>query len=307
MNDPVSLPGKLWAYLLERFPPGPTLLYGGALFCAAWGLAGRLPGATPGGWSAPVLGSLVFFLALLHVRLMDEHKDDQDDRIAHPDRLLSRGVVTLRDLKGLLVVVVAAEIVLAALLGLPALLTWAALFGFTLLMLFEFGVGAWLSRHLGWYLISHQAMVLLMVLFAASTRLSLPSIAPTSWLALAVLALAMICATVTFELGRKTWNPEREHAHADSYTRVWGRPRTVATTMAVALTGLLAWAWLLPAVGASWIPLAVTAAATLSLMAAELAFLRDPSRARSKLVELAGALYALSALIGAAVGLIAAG
>jgi 4-hydroxybenzoate polyprenyltransferase len=306
MSDPRGTPGKLWAYLMERFPPGPTLLYGAALFCAAWGLAGHLPGAEPASWLEPTLGSLVFFLALLHVRLMDEHKDYEDDRIAHPDRLLSRGVVTLRMLKGFMAVVVALELALALWLGWAAFLAWAALFAFTLAMLVEFGVGAWLSRHLGWYLVSHQAMVLLMVVFAACVRLDPRGLGGPAWVELAVLGLAMICATVTFELGRKTWEPEREHERADSYTRAWGRPRTVVTTLAVALAGLLAWAWLLPAVGIGWVPIAVMGAAALLLVGLELRFLRRPVRQNAKLVELGGAVYALVALITAAVATIIA-
>lgn len=306
MSDPQTLPGKLWAYLLERFPPIATLLYGGALFCVAWGLAGRLPGASKGWWLDALVGSLVFFLALLHVRLMDEHKDYDKDCEAHPDRLLSRGVVTLRMLKGLLAVVLVVEAGLAALLGLPALVAWLVLFAFTLAMLVEFGVGAWLSQRLGWYLISHQAMVVLMAAFAAATRLDLLRLSGSGLLALGMLSLGMICATVTFELGRKTWSPDREHDSADSYTRVWGRPRTVATTMVVALTGLAAWTWLLLAVGASWVPAALTGCSVLLLAALEVLFLRQPTKKHSKLVELAGAVYALVALIGGAVGFIVA-
>ncbi len=304
MSDPLSLPGKLWAYLLERFPPVPTLLYGGALFCVAWGLGGRLEGAGGGGWLQALLGTLVFFTCLLHVRLMDEHKDYERDCEAYPDRLLSRGVVTLRMLKGLLAVVLLAEAALAAALGLQALIVWVALLAFTLAMLVEFGIGEWLSERLGWYLISHQAMVLIMATFGVAPRVDLLALSPASWVKVGVLGLGMICATVTFELGRKTWSHDREHDSADSYTRVWGRRRTVATTMAVAIAGLGAWTWLLLAVGASWIPAAVTAGAVVLLLVAELRFLQKPERKRSKLVELAGAVYALAALIGAAVGFV---
>jgi len=306
MSDPNTTVGKLWAYLMERFPPVATLLYGGALFCVAWGAAGRLPGASSGSWVDAVLGSLVFFLALLHVRLMDEHKDYDKDCEAYPDRLLSRGVVTLRMLKGMLGVVLVLEAGLAAMLGVQALVVWLALFAFTLAMLVEFGVGEWLNRRLGWYLVSHQAMVLLMAVFAAAVRVDLLALPPTSLVALGMLGLGMICATVTFELGRKTWSPDREHASADSYTKVWGRPRTVVTTMAVALTGLGAWAWLLMALGASWFPAAIAAACVLLLLAVEIFFLRQPTKKASKLVELTGAVYALAALIGSAVGFIAA-
>lgn len=306
MSDPRTLPGKLSAYLVERFPPAATLLYGGALFCVAWGLGGHLSGATRAWWTHAILGTLVFFLCLLHVRLMDEHKDYERDCEAYPDRLLSRGVVTLGMLKGFLVVVLVLQLGLAALLGLQALLVWVGLFAFSLAMLVEFGVGEWLSERLGWYLISHQAMVLIMAVFAVATRVDLLELGTADWVKIGVLGLGMICATVTFELGRKTWSPDREHASADSYTRVWGRPRTVVTTVAVAGAGVLCWAWLLPAVGASWIPAVVTAGCAVLLLVVELVFLRQPVKKHSKLVELAGAVYALAALIGAAVGFILA-
>ncbi len=306
MSDPVSLPAKLWAYLLERFPPGPTLLYAGALFCAPWALAGALPGAAPARWGQAVLGSLVFFLCLLHVRLMDEHKDHDKDREAYPDRLLSRGVVTLKMLEGMLAVTLAVEVCLAFALGLQALAVWVGLLLFTLAMLVEFGVGAWLSERLGWYLISHQAMVVIMTVLGVAARADLSALDAGAWSLVAVASLGMVCATVTFELGRKTWSPDREHPSADSYTRAWGRPRTVATTLVVATVGAACWTWLLPAAGASWVPAAVTGGAVLLLAIAELAFLKRPDRGRSKLVELAGAVYALAALIGAALGLLLA-
>ncbi len=306
MADPKTLPGVLWAYLMERFPPAATLLYAAALFYASWGFAGTLEGASPGRILPSLAGAGVFFLALLHVRLMDEHKDYEDDLVAYPQRLLSRGVVTLQQLRSFLWVVLALEAALAAMLGMVALATWALLLGFTVAMFVEFGIGEWLRRHLGWYLISHQAMVVLMVFLAVVVRMEPGVLDVQGWLRVALLAGAVMSATVTFEIGRKTWSPDREHAHADSYTRDWGRPRTVITTLAVAGTGAGIWCWLLCQVGASWIPMVLVACAVATLVVAELAFLRNPVEKTSKLVELAGAVYALVSLIGCAVGFIVA-
>lgn len=306
MSEPTSLPGVLWAYLLERFPPAATLLYAAALFYASWGFAGTLDGAGEARILPSIAGAGVFFLALLHLRLMDEHKDYQDDVVAHPQRLLSRGVVTLEQLRGFLLVVLVFEAALAATLGWLPFAVWLLILGFTVAMLVEFGIGPWLERHLGWYLISHQAMVALMVLLAVVLRVDAAALTAGGWLRVAVLAGAVMSATVTFELGRKTWSPDREHAHADSYTRDWGRPRTVVTTLAVAGAGAGAWCWLLLQAGASWIPMLLVALAVVALTAVELAFLRRPVKKTSKLVELAGAVYALVGLIGCAVGFIAA-
>ena len=59
---------------------------------AAW-VATALGGGElrPQGWA----GAAIVWLVFLHLRIFDEHKDAAQDRQAYPDRLLSRGVVTL--------------------------------------------------------------------------------------------------------------------------------------------------------------------------------------------------------------------
>ena len=304
MSDPTSVPGALWAWLRERFPPGPAALYAAAIFYAAWAGAGAVPDAPAPRWAGSAAGALILVLALLHVRIFDEHKDFEDDRVAHPERLLSRGIVTLRQLRGLLVPVLALEAALSAALGTAVFWAWLLLLGFTLAMRVDFGCRPFLARHPAANLALHQLIVLPMVLLAAAERAGGRMPAP-AWLPrLGLCALAVMGATVTWEIARKTWSPGREHARADSYSCAWGRGRAAAAALATAGLGCGAWAGLLRWGGASTWALLPALLALALLAIAELRFLRDPTAGRSKRVELAGALFALLSLIGGAAGIL---
>ena len=91
MGPDAPWPRRLGGWTRERFPPVVyTLLV--VLFHAAAVLVAR--GLTAeGGWAPQA--AVVVWLVFLHLRVFDEHKDFEKDREAYPDRLLSRGVVTL--------------------------------------------------------------------------------------------------------------------------------------------------------------------------------------------------------------------
>jgi hypothetical protein len=207
---------RLGGYLAERFPPVVytvlvTLFFGSALLLAR----AQDPGAQgqPEAW----LGVLVVWLAFLHLRLMDEHKDFESDKLAYPDRLLSRGVVSLTLLGRLLVGVVLVEAVLAWQLGLLAFQWWLVMFLFTLAMRYEFGVGAWLSRHILIYAITHNPVVALLAIFAhVATGLG--------WNANYLFYVGLVSmGSLAFEVGRKIRLPHEEIVGVPSYSSAFGR------------------------------------------------------------------------------------
>src|SRR6185436_6178910 len=119
-------PRRLSAYLAERFP-----LLGHGLLIAAYYSSNQFlaralttPGRPMHYDRTSLLGAVTLFCFFFHLRVFDEHKDWADDVIHHPDRVLQRGVVTLRDLRVLGGIAIAVEIVLAAVRGAPALAAW---------------------------------------------------------------------------------------------------------------------------------------------------------------------------------------
>lgn len=212
---------RVGAYLDERFPVGAygtlVAVFSASAMLCAWGLQGEL--SRPAHlWLRGAAAGLVVLLAFFHIRVFDEHKDAVGDRRAHPERLLSRGVVTLGLLARLGALAVVLQALLAGALGLPALLAWLAVFAFTLLMRVEFFVGAWLQRRLLLYALSHNPVVALLALFLWAA-----SGAPWDWAFLALAAFASL-SMLGFELARKLHLPEEEHPEVPSYSSVLGRP-----------------------------------------------------------------------------------
>jgi hypothetical protein len=234
LDGTLPLPMRLYGWLDERFPPVVytvlvLLFYGSAVVVAR---------ASGGGGAAAPLAAVVVWLAFLHLRIFDEHKDFAKDVAAYPQRLLSRGVVTLPLLARVGVVAIACEAALAALLGPRAFVAWAAALSFSVAMRFEFGVGPWLERRLVAYAITHNPIVALLAIFLhAATG------AAWSWAFVAYVAVVS-AGSLGFEIGRKTRRPHEEHPGVPSYTTHLGQARArgllaavhAVTAAAVALT-----------------------------------------------------------------------
>ena len=118
------LPARVWAYLLERFPPAAYTVLVGLFTTSAVMLVGRQTAVAPS-FDVVLRAGAVVLLVFLHLRLMDEHKDYAADAAAYPDRCLSRGVVTLPLLFRLGVVAVVLEAVLAVSLSIEAAVAYA--------------------------------------------------------------------------------------------------------------------------------------------------------------------------------------
>ncbi|KAF9900755.1 hypothetical protein BX616_002513 [Lobosporangium transversale] len=109
----------------------------------------------------------VFFLITL--RVMDDLKDVDTDIVAHPERPLPRGLVTTHEasivVHTLVLVLVLNGIALAIVENLASGLLCIATTLYYYAMFKEFGCGHWLNAHPILYVISHQLVVLLMIIF----------------------------------------------------------------------------------------------------------------------------------------------
>lgn len=230
------LPARVWAYLLERFPPAAYTVLVGLFTTSAVMLVGRQTAVAPS-FDVVLRAGAVVLLVFLHLRLMDEHKDYAADAAAYPDRCLSRGVVTLPLLFRLGVVAVVLEAVLAVSLSIEAAVAWVVCLIFTLLMRFEFGVGAWLNRRLLLYAITHNPVVALLAFF-------LWTVAGGAHDRLLALYIGIVSVgSLAFEIGRKIRLPEEEIVGVDSYSSVLGKgaaDRLLAGLRLVTGLGLLA-------------------------------------------------------------------
>ena len=254
--DPSTELGRVRAYLAERFPLAAYAVLV-ALFHIAGSLAavrlGGLGGGDGGGeirWWAAVVVLLVFF----HLRVFDEHKDFAKDVVSHPQRLLSRGVVTLPMLRRWAAVAILLEALFAASCGGWAFAAWVGVFLFTVAMRYEFGVGTLLERNLLLYAVTHNPVVAGLALFIyASTG--------AAWDNRYLLFVAAASfGSLGFEIGRKTRQPEEEIASVPSYSSVYGRPLAGAMVQACVAFCLVFATLFTHSLTDSWLPLLPMAA-----------------------------------------------
>lgn len=209
------------AWAATRFPPALglvlALMYLDAILVGSLAAGHKPPQLAP----EDLLGFLAFLAFFLGLRIYDEFKDNESDRVLHADRLTVTGVMPLSDLGRINAVglVLQAAACLWFDRGVGAVtITWAAAVLFSLLMLKEFFIPEWLNAHPVLYSVSHAGVMPLAFLWAVTMGArGFVSSAAVWWLC----ALA-IAAAFLLELSRKLRAPSDERPGVTSYTRIFG-------------------------------------------------------------------------------------
>jgi 4-hydroxybenzoate polyprenyltransferase len=211
-------------YLKERFPLIPNLLVALGITHSARIIAELKTGASFSGINTvlAVTGGMLF---LAQIRLMDEYKDFEKDKIAHPDRPLPRGLFQHHEFGSWIFRFNICMIVLSFLIAWLLNPVSGVLFGLgTLylgLMFKEFYLGEWLAKRPLLYAISHQLIIFPMGAFVYSCyHPEILSNDSVFWFCLLLLG-----AFFGFEVGRKL-NPDA-HPILKTYLSQYGKNKTV--------------------------------------------------------------------------------
>lgn len=158
---------RVWLYFKEMYPPIPSLTIAVVSFFNLYFILQILLRALPlapaplqVSWPG-VAGALTLFLFLLFLRISDELKDYESDKIMFPDRLVPSGRVLLSDLKGLMAVAIAVMWLLNIFVT-QVPLAFGALFVFGMLMLYYFFLRNYIAKSLILALVTHNPSVILM-------------------------------------------------------------------------------------------------------------------------------------------------
>jgi 4-hydroxybenzoate polyprenyltransferase len=223
-------------FIRERFPPPVNVPFAVLLSGAA-----AVTALPPHDWNGTTLVKAVllaaaFVLFLFRLRVLDEIKDCGADRRVNPDRPLARGLIPLAQAKRAAVLLAAAELFLTLPAGPPAAAAWAISAVFSFLMYKEFFAGAYLSRSLFLYALSHApAMALAAIWVAAGVAGLWPWALRPSF---AWYAASLIPVTVLYDVARKTWEPGQEKRERASYSKDMGvRGAARLTSVLVLVSG----------------------------------------------------------------------
>lgn len=211
---------RLWLYLKEMYPPIPSFLIAVVSVYNLYFMLQILQGQPQLQIDTPsVGGALTLFFFLLFLRISDELKDLETDKVLFPERLVPSGKVLVSDLKVLMAVSV---IVMWALnlfvTGVP--LAFGVLFGFGVLMFFYFGLRDVISQSLLLALITHNPSVLIMnfyVIAIYAQQFQQPLWTPRHFFLAALFWIPGLC----WELARKIRAPQDEDDY-ETYSKIFG-------------------------------------------------------------------------------------
>ncbi|WP_265560231.1 hypothetical protein [Streptomyces hygroscopicus] len=225
-----QVPARLGRFILRMFPPHIYATYGLLWVLALESSAVALSGTAwrPSGATWVRVVSVV--LALLFLRMLDEKKDFEYDRVHHPDRPLVTGAITVRELRGAMAAITAVVAGLNAAQSATAVLLVLAALGYALfLAALERRSSAVRNRQLLNLAVTYPVQVLLGAYVYGS--LAAAGTVTADWHGAVLLALCA-CVFLHFEFARKTaWEAE---PGARRYSAVLGPRRSAAVTAGLA-------------------------------------------------------------------------
>lgn len=194
----------------------------------------------PINWGAMAVGACGAFIFFVVLRIMDEFKDYENDRIAHPQRPLPRGLLApeqvARAVNFLVVTMLIYAIAVAFTnntLGLFASLCYLLVTGYLWLMYREFYAAAWLTKRPLLYAASHQLILIPLCYFCTLMEY------PIAWLhpKPVLFGITVLGAFFTYEVCRKL--DPNAHPLIGTYLSHYGTLPTIAlTACTIALSAL---------------------------------------------------------------------
>lgn len=223
-----------WFRFIQQMLPLQVILPAGAACFLAPYLVGALLSPGPQvDWSL-LIGAITLPGMLIVLRTMDELKDYESDQRLNNRRPLVTGVVTVQDLRWLLLALSIIMLVLNALAGPVVFWTFVVVLGYAFLMLKYF---FWprIARSLILAVVTHNPIVPLLNIYALSFVAR-----HTGWDALGLghvaVVLAFWCPALAWEIARKIRAPAEETEYV-TYSRLFGHRRATMLAFSVAALG----------------------------------------------------------------------
>lgn len=170
-----------------------------------------------------VLSALVVLAIFFHMRIFDEIKDYKFDLVAHKDRPLARGLISVSEAKHAAFILIILELCFAFFISSAAFISAFCTVLYSLVMYKEFFIGIWLRPRMATYALAHTLVSCWMSVFVFSSVTGLNFWQISKTFGMFVLVNWMIFNI--FEFGRKTFGKEEEQALVESYSKRLGPVR----------------------------------------------------------------------------------
>ena len=219
---------RLNKYTKERFPVFPAIIFS-ALFSSVGVLYSTKD------YTLIAILSVVIFLFLFRVRLLDEIKDYSFDTQYHSHRPVQRNLISLKEIKFLTILTIILELIIQIFLGKLALTFYLFLFFYHFLMYKNFFIKNFEEKNLFIYILLHQ----LIFLFYAFYVLVINHANRLEVIALhnADIFLILFLPGYIYEIGRKCKHriSATGEISSDTYIYQWGENKAFLFLMLLLL------------------------------------------------------------------------
>ena len=210
-----------WVFIDERFPLGSHLPMIAAFVVGNSIVSHQVLGLDIS-WIRIALAFVLGLSFFFRLRLFDEIKDFETDKVINPHRPLPRGLLSVIQLKKAIVILVAVEALLVwTQSGHWIGLIWTIACLYSLLMYREFFIGDIIRPHLTTYAVMHTISSCFLAASLGAFAVGMTSLPDKlgSWL---LVMLANWGFFNIFEFARKTFAPEHERNKVESYSKIFG-------------------------------------------------------------------------------------
>lgn len=231
------------------------------------------------------------FVLFFILRVADEHKDNEDDKLFRKYLPVPRGLITLKELRIITLPLFIIVSVVNVIWFSQLLPLYVLMMGYLLLMRYEFFIAEWLKKRQVAYIVSHMFIIPLADIYASGYDwLLADDIAPVG---LFYFFCVSFLSGIVMEIGRKMRVQETEEQGVVSYTKLWGvKKATLIWLLLLILNFSLVHIAIWEAGGNKSSTLILNVVFIIALLPA-LAFLRKQSKVATKAIESMSLLWAL--------------
>lgn len=283
---------RWYIYQKERFP---ILMYIPMILAfsfSAISYSSLLRGGRINPW-AVVVAFITSFTTFMLLRIADEHKDYKEDCLYRPYRPVPRGLVKLGELFRIGVGLMVLQLACALLLNPYLLPLLAVLWIYYGSMTKEFFAPEWLKRHMFLYMFSHMLIMPLLDMYAAACDF-LPTQGYAFIVSMIYFVLSSFFDGVVVELCRKLRAPEDEEEGVQTYSAMWGRPRSVAVVLAAMLLSVISTGLATYQIGGFHIAVPTLSAVAVLCAVPLIRYIRHPNTKNAKVLELMSGIWTIA-------------
>lgn len=247
----VTTAKNFYLYQKERFP---TIVLGLSFLPAILGSGAVVAGQIE--FKFVFIALVVSIAYLLHVRIVDDFRDHEHDLKHHKDRPISSGVITLKELRFIDWVAIAAFSLASLYSSLEALLVALVMLFYSYLAGKEFFLGVQFRRY--FYLYNAINLVQILLLQILVYIIAGPAVSFTALITVHFLFTAT--GTVVFEFLRKVKSPGQDGTGKDTYTWFLGLNNALLIYAVFAIVNILLFIkamFLIQATISYWIPISI--------------------------------------------------